>query len=100
MAKADQGNQGGRKPPAYECRMGRIRAVVWKNDGKDGAWYSVSVTRSYKDGEQNWKQATSFGRDDLLVVAEAVRTCWLWIMAQTTTQQDGGIPVAPGDDHE
>ena len=83
-----QGN-GGRKPPVHEVRIGRIRGVVWCNSGKEGDWYSVNITRSYKDGENNWKQATSYGVLDLLVVAEVARLCWLFIAQQNGSKLDG-----------
>ncbi len=70
------------KPPAAEFRCGRIRATVWENlsDGH-GKWYSVVVSRSYKQGDA-WKTAQSFGRDDLLVVAEVVRMAYHWVNRQ------------------
>jgi hypothetical protein len=74
--------QNAGKPPAAEFRCGRIRATVWENvsDGH-GKWYSVVVSRSYKQGDV-WKTAQSFGRDDLLVVAEVVRMAYHWINRQ------------------
>jgi hypothetical protein len=81
--------QGGRTPPVHECRVGRIRGIVWRNDGQEGPWFSVNITRSYKDGAGNWKTATSYGRDDLLVVAEVSRLCWLWIAQQAGTNLGG-----------
>lgn len=86
---------GGRNAPAHQVRVGRIQGTVWKNDGKDGAWYSVSITRSYQDGQKQWKQAATFGRDDLLVVAEVSRLCWLFIAQQNGSKLDGG-----GDNNE
>ena len=86
-----QQRQGGeRAKPAHQVRIGRIQGTVWKNDGKEGAWYSVSITRSYKDGQNNWKQAATFGKDDLLVVAEVSRLCWLFIAQQNGSKLDGG----------
>ena len=40
--------------------------------------FNTTVTRSYKEGEQ-WKESTSFGWDDLLIVAELLRTCYGFI---------------------
>jgi hypothetical protein len=85
----EQQGQGFRIPPVYECRIGRIRGIVWRNEGKEGPWFSVNITRSYKDGNDVWKSATSYGRDDLLVVAEMSRLCWLWIAHQTGTNLGG-----------
>ena len=84
-----QGAGSGRTPPVHECRIGRIRGVVWRNEGKDGAWFSVNITRSYKDGNDQWKQATSYGRDDLLVVAEVARLCFLFVAQQNGSKLDG-----------
>ena len=54
--------------PVHEIRLGRIRAAVWQNETEAGVRRSVTFTRLYKDGEQ-WKSASSFGADDLLVLA-------------------------------
>ena len=80
-------------PPVYTVQYGRIRGVVWRNSGSEGEWLSVSVTRSYKDNSDppQWKQATTFGRDDLLVVAEVTRALWAWIVRR----QAGGTETSP-----
>lgn len=77
-APAHQGSD--RKPPAVEFRIGRIRATVWENSHPEkGKWFSITLTRSYKDGEGNWKTASSFGRDDLLTVGEVCRQAFHWV---------------------
>ena len=60
-------NQGNR--PVHEIRLGRIKAAIWENDTKNGTYHNVSITRIYKDGDR-WKDSTSFGRDDLPLVAK------------------------------
>ncbi len=91
MAKANGGKQAAAPPakeeqrqrPAHECRLGRIKATCWRNETKEGTvWYSVTVSRTYKDGAGQYKSASSYGRDDLLVVAEVCRLAYLWIHAQ------------------
>jgi len=78
-SKNGSSKEASRKPPVHEVRIKQIRAVVWENDSDEqGRWFSVTISRSYKQGEE-WKTATSFGRDDLLVVAECARLAWLWI---------------------
>jgi hypothetical protein len=87
-----QGQGGERKPPAAEFRLGRIRATVWANHSEGhGTWYSVVVTRSYKDGKDQWKTAQSFGRDDLLVISEVVRMAYHWINKQLGGGQRSGL---------
>jgi hypothetical protein len=105
VAKKNGGAQPTAPPPAeqakqrpvYEARYGRIKVVAWANDSDKGIWYSVQVTRSYKDGKGEWHQASTFGRDDLLVVAEAVRGAWHWIARQKTNAQASDTNGGPGD---
>lgn len=93
-----------RKPPAHEVRIGRIKGTCWRNVAEgQGEWYSVTITRSYKDPQDKWHTAHSYGRDDLLVIAEVCRLCWLWIVTQTGAQGVGDIcmpggPPSSGDE--
>ena len=64
--------------PVHEVRMGRIKAAIWENDTQNGARHNVTVSRIYKDGEQ-WKDSSSFGRDDLPLVAKVVDQAHSWI---------------------
>ncbi len=64
--------------PIHEIRLGRIRAAIWENETKNGARHNVTLSRLYKDGEQ-WKDSTSFGRDDLPLVTKVADLAHLWI---------------------
>ncbi len=68
----------GSNKPVHEIRLGRIKAAVWANDTEHGVRHGVTLCRIYKDGNQ-WKETTSFGRDDLLVVAKIVDHANTWI---------------------
>lgn len=93
MGKEDQGAKAqGRKAPAYEINMGIIRGVVWENAGKKGVWYSINVTRRYRDGAGEVKYATSFGQHDALIAAEVLRACYVWIATKVgpvAVEEDG-----------
>jgi hypothetical protein len=67
-----------RNKPVHEIRLGRIRAAVWENSTDNGTRHNVTVTRLYHDGE-SWKDSTSFGRDDLPVVAKVLDRAHSWI---------------------
>lgn len=67
--------------PVHEVRYGSIKAVVWQNQTQNGSMHNVTVARIYKDGDQ-WKEATGFGADDLLVLAKVVTDAFSWIHAQ------------------
>lgn len=65
--------------PVHEIRLGRIRAAVWLNDTENGPRYNVQISRLYKDGKDKWKDSTSFGRDDLPLVAKVADFAMVWI---------------------
>ena len=74
--------------PIHQVRLGAIKAAIWQNrsDKTVESWFTVTVTRSYRDQEQI-KDTTSFRRDDLPIVAKAVEMAYAWIWEQ----------VAPSD---
>ena len=77
----EKGNPMASKPkarPVHEVRMGRVKAAIWENDTQNGMRHNVTVSRLYKDGEQ-WKDSTSFGRDDLPLVSKVVDLAHTWI---------------------
>ena len=83
-----------KKPPMHEVRIGRVRGVVWENNhAQQGIWYSVTFSRSYKDNDGQWRTATSFGRDDLLTVAEVARLTFLWIAAKGGARGVNETPI-------
>jgi hypothetical protein len=72
-----------RSKPATDFRLGRVKATVWANQAANGdVWYSVEIVRLYLDAEQ-WHESTSFGRDDLPLVAKAADMAFAWIWSQS-----------------
>lgn len=68
-----------KKKPAYEAKLGRIRATVWGNQTEDSdTWFNVTISRLYK-GDKGWQDATSFRRDDLPIVIKALDIAYDWI---------------------
>ncbi len=51
-----------------------LKDGVWRNETETGPMFNTTVSRSYKDGD-DWKESSSFGYDDVLIVAELLRTC-------------------------
>jgi len=85
-----------RRQPSAKFRMGRIAATVWENQGEKGSWYSTTILRSYKDGD-DWKTTSSFGRDDLPLVEKVAAQAHAWIFRQ---QQQGGEATQEADTGE
>lgn len=68
--------------PVHEVRLGRIKAAVWANETEGGAVrHNVTFSRIYKDGDE-WKTSTSFGRDELPLVAKVADMAHSWIFQQ------------------
>lgn len=97
------GNGGGRNAPAHVVRFGRVKATVWANHSQaHGRWFSITLSRTFFDEKaRQHKSAQSFGKDDLLVVAEACRQAFLWVAEQqqhqgqtnTDDTNETGIPI-------
>lgn len=65
--------------PIHEIKLGRIRATIWTNHtDRQDVWFNVSVVRLYREGDE-WRTSTSFGRDDLPLVAKAADMAYAWI---------------------
>lgn len=58
-------------PPVAKVRVGLITASIWERETEQGAFYSVSFERRYRDGEGNWKSSHSYDTQDLLALAKA-----------------------------
>ena len=80
MAKETGDKPKGNKP-VHEITDGLLRAAIWQQDGEHGPHYSVTFRRRYKDGEE-WKDSSSYGRDDLLPLRELNREAYDWIRQQ------------------
>ncbi len=65
--------------PVHELRLGRIRAAVWLNETENGPRYNVQISRLYKDKNDKWQDSTSFGREDLPLVAKVADQAMVWI---------------------
>jgi hypothetical protein len=68
--------------PAIKFRDGTLQVTVWRNTGDRGTYYTVNPTRSYKNGDDAWKETDSLGQDDLLAMAELLREAYAWIRNQ------------------
>jgi hypothetical protein len=97
MAQATQERQQAKTSnrPVHTIRYGTIQTAIWRNVVDNGnasrPMYDVTFSRSYKDNDNNWKDSTSFGAEDLLLVAKAADEAHTWIARQKSV--DANIPV-------
>lgn len=77
--------------PIDKIRFGHIAVTIWENTSSDGKTYhSIGVERTYTDTEGKPQSTSSFGRRDLLTLAEALRVAHgrLYLLAATSDQPD------------
>lgn len=89
-----------KKRPVEEFRIGRVRAAIWENETENGTFYNVTLSRLYKDGNE-WKDSSSFGRDDLPLVAKVCDQVHTWIFEQAAEKSEGNRQTEdrqPGDE--
>ena len=82
--------------PVFETRLGRIKASVWANQTEAGIRHNVTISRLYKD-DSGWQTSTSFGRDDLPLVAKIADRCLTWIFEHSSDGQPGNGQQPHGD---
>ena len=76
--------------PAFEVKVGAIQGSAWKNESEDGLYYyTVSITRLYKNRQNRWQRSTSFRQTDLSSVGDVV--------AQLKTEFDHRAPRLQSD---
>ncbi|MBW2986638.1 hypothetical protein KY333_04680 [Candidatus Woesearchaeota archaeon] len=55
--------------PEKKYKAGAVSATVWKNEGqkngKSFAFHTISLSRAYKDKDNNWKNSSSLRPGDL-----------------------------------
>ena len=77
-------------PPVWRKRLyssgSFVECAVFRNQIDQGQSsfmaYSVSMQRSYKDADDQWKETRSLRRDDLLVAAHVLQRAYAWITEQ------------------
>ena len=77
------------KKPVHEVRLGRIKAAIWENDTENGSRHNVTISRLYKDEDDNWRDSGSFGREDLPLVAKVTDMAHTWIFMQKQEEPNG-----------
>lgn len=55
--------------PIDTLRDGSLKATIWKNFGEKGNFYTVNLTRTYKDEAGNYHDSDSFSGSELLRIA-------------------------------
>jgi len=62
--------------------FGSCQSAIWRNESENGTRHSVAISRIYKT-ENGWESSTSFGRDELPLVAKVADLAHSWIYQQS-----------------
>jgi len=82
--------------PVHEIKLSSVRATIWLNPVDDGrVMHSVTFSRLFKE-EGTWRDATSFGRNELLLVSRAAEMAFDWIVEQQVNDQPQTAEEASG----
>jgi hypothetical protein len=71
--------------PVHEIRLGSVRAAIWANITQNGVRHSVTISRSYRVGN-DWKKTNSYGKEDLLVLEKITELAQKWLYKYETIQ--------------
>src|ERR1700704_3977776 len=79
-----QGKENLMSQPAHKIRISNLSVTIWRNTSieKATAWYSVPPSRSYKQGDETWKETDSLGFDDLMTMAKLIDQAHTWLARQ------------------
>jgi hypothetical protein len=75
--------------PAIKFRDGALQVVVWRNTNDRGTFYTATPQRSYRQGDETWKETDSLNESDLLAMGELLREAYAWIKMQKRADAKG-----------
>jgi hypothetical protein len=65
--------------PVHTFQCATVRASIWRNEGKRGAFHAITLSRTFMDAEGHPKSSGSFGKNDLSAVATVVAQAEQWV---------------------
>jgi len=79
-----------KKEPVKKLRVKTASAAVWANQKDDGpVRLSATLNVQYKAGNE-WKDCTSYGLMELLMLARVIEQCIDWIAAEESQRSSAG----------
>ena len=89
MKNSNKESSGSNKP-VQRLTLRGISASIFENATDKGVpFHKVSITRTYREADGEFKSTNNFSRDDLPLVAELSRQAWLSIMKIESDQSSG-----------
>jgi hypothetical protein len=79
------------RSPDFKVQYGRVQAAVWSREIEGRTIFSVSLSRSYRDRQDQWQRTTNLDEEDLLPAGIALSDAYKWIQQQRQHQRDGAF---------
>lgn len=83
-------NQPQNEKPVQTVRDGKLKIAIWRRQGSNGMFYSISApTRSYQDQNNEWQETTSLSGAEILMAAKLLEEAYSCIkqLRQADKQQ-------------
>src|SRR3954449_12951221 len=77
--------------PEHKVHYERADVAIWKREAEGRMWYSLSVTRSYKDQDGRWQRTSSLDEEDILPAARALEDAYTWIQKERQKARDEAL---------
>lgn len=68
--------------PVHEIRLGRIKVAIWGKQLEGHTRYNATFARLFKEEGKTWQDSSSFGREDLPLLAKVADLAHTWIHGQ------------------
>lgn len=82
--------------PIHEIRLGKCKAAIWSNPTEQGTRYNVTFARIYKQDDR-WESTSSFGRDDLPLIAKLADQAHTWIYQRQADEREAATNAPASD---
>ena len=67
--------------PIKTFKVGGVKASIWQNESQNGeAFFTTSIARSYRTENGEWKETSTYSRDDLPKIKLASEKAYEFVM--------------------
>jgi len=90
MNKEINMNEFGKNLPEKRFSAGAVSATIWRNEVKnsEAEFHTITLQRSYKDKEDNWKHTTSLRTNDLPKAMLVLQKAYEYIVFKETSNDE------------
>ncbi len=81
------------KRPEMKFRAGAVSATIWRNETEKGSYASVQLERSYKDGDDKWKNTGSLRLNDLPKAVLVLNKTYEYLLMKGKDEREGPIAI-------